>query len=131
MITDNISDTLTRIRNALSSRKNSVIVIHSNFILRIVSIIYDIGYLKNIKTIKTGIKKYIIIELKYDKSGKSIITGLKRGSRPGLRLYCRKDNLPIIYNGTGTAIISTSQGLLTTYRAKKEKLGGEIICIIW
>lgn len=131
MITDNIADTLTRIRNALSSRKNSVLVIYSSFIARIILLLYNIGYFKNIRIIKNGIKRYIVIELKYDKDGNSIITGIKRASKPGLRLYCKKNKLPIIYNGTGTAIISTSCGLLTTYRAKKQDIGGEIICIIW
>jgi len=131
MITDNLSDTFTRIRNALSSKKKTVIVLYSILIERIVRLIKNIGYIKNIKIIHIGIIRYISIELKYETKGISIITGIKRVSRPGLRIYCKKKHLPIIYNGLGTAIISTSKGLLTTYRAKKEKVGGEVICIIW
>lgn len=131
MIIDHLSDSFTRIRNALSSRKKTVLLLYSTMIRRIIQIIYKIGYLNNMTIIYKKCKKYIQLELKYDFSGQTVMKGIKRISKPGLRLYCNKKNLPIIYNGIGTAIISTSHGLLTTYRAKKEKLGGEIICIIW
>lgn len=131
MISDPLSDTFTRIRNALSARKTNVTVLHSKVIKKILSIILNLGYFTNIKTVTVGIKKYILIDLKYTEYGKSIITGIKRTSKPGLRIYCKKKHLPVIYNGIGTAIISTSHGILTNYRAKKENLGGEIICIIW
>lgn len=130
MIVDPISDTLTRIRNALSSRHKTVNTNYSKITEKIIRIFYHIGYIDGLSINKDGIKKYITILLKYDKSGTSVINGLKRISKPGLRVYCKKKT-PIIYNGLGTAIISTSYGLLTTYRAKKERIGGEIICFIW
>lgn len=131
MITDNLSDTFTRIRNALSSKKKTVNVLYSNLIKRIICLIENIGYIKSMKIVKLNNMRYILIELKYEKEGISVISGIKRISKPGLRIYCKKNNLPIIYNGLGTAILSTSKGLLTTCRAKKERIGGEIICIIW
>lgn len=131
MITDLISDSLTRIRNALASRHKSVKIVHSNFIEELIRVIYCIGYINGFKIQMNGVKKSIIVLLKYNKSGLSVINGIKRGSKPGLRLYCKKDNIPTIYNGVGTTIISTSKGLCTTYKAKKRNIGGEIICFIW
>merc|ERR1712184_113440 len=96
MITDNLSDTFTRIRNALSSKKKTVIVLYSNLIERIIRLIKNVGYIKNIKIIHIGTIRYISIELKYEKRGTSIITGIKRISRPGLRIYCKEKHLPII-----------------------------------
>jgi len=131
MMSDPLADTFTRIRNALSARKKHVTVLHSKIIEKIIKIILHLGYLNKMQVTTVGVKKCIIIDLKYTEYGKSIITGIKRASKPGLRLYCKKKYLPVIYNGIGTAIISTSHGVLTNYRAKKENLGGEIICIIW
>lgn len=121
MITDTLSDSFTRIRNALSSRKKTVILLYSKMTKRIMHILYKIGYLNSVYVIYKNSKKYLYVNLKYNINGTAIIQGIKRISKPGLRLYSNKNNLPIVYNGIGTAIISTSLGLFTTYRAKKEK----------
>lgn len=131
MITDPLSDTFTRIRNALSSRKKIVKVFYSKIIERIIRIFFYIGYINGFKIIKINLKPYVTILLKYNSNGISAINGIKRASKPGLRIYCNKKSFPLIYNGLGTAIISTSNGLLTTYRAKKNNTGGEVICFIW
>jgi len=128
MITDPIADTLTRIRNALLLRHKTVQVKHSGYIRKIILLLFQIGY---IKTFRSFNNKYITVFLKYNASGLSVIHGIKRISKPGLRIYCKITSIPIIYNGIGTAIISTSKGLVTTYIANKIKIGGEIICIIW
>lgn len=131
MINDPISDALARIRNAIASRHKVVNINYSKFIEKIIRIFYYIGYINGIKIHRSGIKKSITILLKYNQDGLSVISGIKRASKPGLRLYCKKKDIPVIYNGIGTAIISTSKGLYTTYCARKKKLGGEVICFIW
>jgi small subunit ribosomal protein S8 len=131
MIIDPIADMLTRIRNALTSRHKIVNINYSKFTERVVRLFYRIGYIESLKIKGSGTEKYITVFLKYDQNGISVIRGIKRASKPGLRLYCNKNKIPIIYNGIGTAIISTSKGLLTAYRAKQEGIGGEIICFIW
>lgn len=131
MITDPIADMLTRIRNALTSRHKLTNINYSKFAEKILRLFYRIGYIKGLKIRNIGVSKVITVFLKYDQNGISIIQGIKRASKPGLRLYCNKNKIPIIYNGIGTAIISTSKGLLTSYSAKKNRVGGEIICFIW
>lgn len=131
MISDPIADMLTRIRNALTSRHKVVYINYSKFTERIIRVLYQIGYINGLKITGLGIKKNISIFLKYDNEGSSVIKGLKRVSKPGLRLYCKKTKIPIVYNGIGTTIISTSKGLFTAYQAKKNQIGGEIICFIW
>ena len=131
MITDPIADMLTRIRNALTSRHKITNINYSKFAEKILRLLYKIGYIEGLKTKGIGINKYITVFLKYDQNGVSVIQGIKRASKPGLRIYCNKNKIPIIYNGIGTAIISTSKGLLTAYSAKQNRVGGEIICFIW
>ena len=131
MITDPISDTLTRIRNALSAQHETVDINYSIFIEKIVKLFCRIGYINQIKVYEKNNFKYITLLLKYDQKGMSVIRGIKRISKPGLRKYCNVGNIPIVNNGIGTAIISTSKGLMTTYKARQENIGGEIICFIW
>jgi len=131
MITDPIADSLTRIRNAISSRHKSVELLHSKITERIMKLFYRIGYISDVKIKHDKIFKKIELTLKYDNHGNSVLTGLKRVSKPGLRNYCNKTNIPSVQNGIGTAIISTSYGLMTTYQAKKKSIGGEVICFIW
>jgi small subunit ribosomal protein S8 len=131
MIIDPIADMLTRIRNALTSRHKIVNINYSKFTEKIVRLFYRIGYIEGIKIKGSGINKLITVFLKYDQNGSSVIRGIKRASKPGLRIYCNKNKIPIVYNGIGTAILSTSRGLLTAYSAKQQRIGGEIICFIW
>jgi len=131
MITDPIADSLTRIRNAISSRHKTVELRHSKFVERIIRLFYKIGYIGEVKVKYDKIFKKIELTLKYDNSGNSVLTGLKRISKPGLRNYCNRITIPSVQKGIGTAIISTSQGLMTTYQAKKKNIGGEVICFIW
>jgi small subunit ribosomal protein S8 len=131
MITDPIADALTRIRNALSSRHRKVNIKHSKFVENIIRVFFRIGYINGLKVYRQGISKYITIILKYDNNDISIIHGLKRVSKPSLRMYCNSSNIPVVYNGMGTSIISTSKGIKTSCKAKKQNIGGEIICFIW
>jgi len=131
MITDPIADTLTRIRNALALKYKNVEVNHSNLIQRIIQIFYNIGYIDGFKILTRKNSKVIIISLKYDIDGNSVIHGVKRVSKPSLRVYAKANSIPVVYNGLGTSIVSTSLGLVTTYKAKQKNKGGEIICFIW
>lgn len=131
MITDPIADSLTRIRNAISSKHKIVELRHSKIIEKIIRLFCTIGYVGDIKIKHDKVFKKIEVILKYDKHGNSVLTGLKRISKPGLRNYCNKINIPIVQKGIGTAIISTSNGLMTTYQARKKNIGGEVICFIW
>ena len=131
MITDPISDSLTRIRNALSSRHKTVEIRYSKFVKSIVMVLFRIGYVETVSTCRFKSGKYISIGLKYDTHGVSVIHGLKRISKPSIRRYCKAKDIPIVYNGIGTALISTSKGLMTSYKARKEGIGGEVIFFIW
>lgn len=91
MMNDLLSDSLTRIRNALSAKKKKVMIIYSKMTEKVIKVMFHLGYLENMKVISNGVKKHIIVELKYTANGKSVITGLKRVSKPGLRLYCKKN----------------------------------------
>lgn len=130
-MTDPISNILTSIRNALLLNYKNVVVSHSKTIESIVLLLSNIGYIKNFKIIQKKFFKSILIFLKYNFDGKSIIHGIKRISKPSLRKYCNRRNIPLVCNGLGTAILSTSRGIITSYKAKKIGVGGEIICIIW
>ncbi|HOC96185.1 MAG TPA: 30S ribosomal protein S8 [bacterium] len=133
MMTDPISDMLTRIRNAVNAKQKFVIVPFSKFKMEILDVIKKAGYIDNIevKEVGNGFGNIIRIKLKYSDSGKSIISGLKKVSKPGRRIYVSKDNLPVVLGGLGIAVVSTSQGVMTNIDAKKKNLGGEVICEIY
>lgn len=131
-VTDPISDMLTRIRNGCIARMDNVNVPYSKLKTEIARILDEEGYIKSHEVLKDKITGSMIkIYLKYGKDKKSTITGLKRISKPGLRVYARKDEIPRVLGGLGTVILSTPKGVLTGVSAKKEKVGGEIICSIW
>jgi len=132
-MTDPISDMLTRIRNAVNAKQKFVIVPFSKFKMEILDVIKKAGYIDNIevKEVGNGFGNIIRIKLKYSDSGKSIISGLKKVSKPGRRIYVSKDNLPVVLGGLGIAVVSTSQGVMTNIDAKKKNLGGEVICEIY
>lgn len=130
-MTDPIADMLTRIRNALQQKHETVSMPSSKEKENIARILKDEGYINGYKVEADGVKKVMTIDLKYGKNGEKVISGLKRISKPGLRVYAKADNLPRVLNGLGTAIISTSNGVLTDKDAKKANVGGEVIAYIW
>ena len=130
-MTDPISDFLTRIRNAIKAEKKSVDIPASNLKIGIAEILKNANFIIDYTVIETESKKrFISIKLKYN-GGISVIEGLKRISRPGIRRYTDAENLPRVRNGLGIAIISTSKGLLTDKQARSQKIGGEVMCEIW
>ena len=132
IMNDPIADMLTRIRNAQIARHDSVTMPASNTKKAIAKILLDEGYIKGYDVIDDGLQGQIKVTLKYV-NGKStpVIAGLKRISKPGLRVYARCEELPKVLGGLGVAIISTSKGLMTDRAARKENLGGEVLCYIW
>ncbi len=130
-ITDTIADLLTRIRNASTSRHETVQIPASNMKKAIVQILLDEGYIKNYTVVEDGKQGIIEVTLKYDDNKKSVITGLKRVSKPGLRIYSNVEDMPKVMKGLGIAIISTSKGVMTDRQARKENVGGEVLAFIW
>ena len=131
LTTDPIADMLTRIRNALVAKHDSVEVPASNMKLAIAEILLNEGYIKSYTVSDEGVEKMMNITLKYGPNHQRVITGLKRISKPGLRVYARKDRLPKVLNGLGIAIISTSRGIMTDREARKQGVGGEVLAYIW
>ncbi|CAL8412523.1 unnamed protein product [Sargassum natans] len=132
MTTDRIADMLTRIRNANLVRHQIVRVIKTKIIFSLTKILKEEGYISSFEEIEIDNKKYLLLCLKYhNQKREPIITGIKRISKPGLRVYVNKSNLPNILNNLGIAILSTSKGIITNHKAKKLGIGGEVICYIW
>ncbi|MBO4385184.1 MAG: 30S ribosomal protein S8 [Clostridia bacterium] len=131
LTTDPIADMLTRIRNALVAKHETVDVPASNMKLAIAEILLNEGYIKSYSVNEEGVEKMMNIVLKYGPNRQRVITGLKRISKPGLRVYARKDRLPKVLNGLGIAIISTSKGIMTDREARKQGVGGEVLAYIW
>lgn len=132
MTTDIIADMLTRIRNANLVRHRIVQIVKTKLTLSIAEILKEEGYIVDFEEITITKKNYLLLSLKYyTQKREPIITGLKRVSKPGLRIYVNKKNLPIVINNLGIAILSTSKGILTNNKAKKLGIGGEVLCYIW
>ena len=131
MVTDPISDLLTRLRNASMVSKPSVSIPHSNFKLELAKLLKNEGYVSDVKVSGEGVKKLIDIDMKYSDEGMSVISSMNRLSKPGQRVYSSFDKLPRNNGGLGTVIVSTSRGLLSDSEARKRKLGGELICEVW
>ena len=131
-ITDPIADMLTRIRNANNAKHDTVDVPASNMKKAIAQILLDEGYVKNFQIINDGTQGVIRITLKYLQPGKEkVITGLRRVSKPGLRVYVGADELPRVLRGLGIAIISTSKGVMTDKKAREAHVGGEVLAFVW
>ncbi|MGI6778484.1 MAG: 30S ribosomal protein S8 [Acetivibrionales bacterium] len=130
-ITDTVADMLTRIRNAATAKHESVNVPASNLKKAIAQILLDEGYVKNYEIINDNKQGIIKLTLKYSANKKSVITGAKRISKPGLRVYARKEDVPKVLGGLGIAIISTSKGIMTDKKAREEGIGGEVLAFIW
>ena len=129
--TDPIADMLTRIRNANSAKHKTVDVPNSKMKTAIAEILFREGYIKSFELINNENQGIIRITLKYDEKGARVIDGIKRISKPGLRVYAGKEELPRVLNGLGTAIISTSKGLKTDKEAREAGIGGEVLAYIW
>jgi small subunit ribosomal protein S8 len=130
IVNDPIADMLTRIRNANQMRSKEVEVPASKIKMEIANILKDEGFIVDYKIKKDSVQELIILNLKYNNKER-VITGLKRISKPGLRVYAGADQLPRVLNGLGIAIVSTSKGVMTGKQAKQEKLGGEVLAYVW
>ena len=130
-ITDSIGDMLTRIRNANSAKHETVSVPASNMKKAIAQILVDEGYIKSFKVVEDGKQGIIEMDLKYGPNKSSIITGIRRVSKPGLRIYTNCEDMPKVMKGLGVAILSTSKGVMTDRAARKANVGGEVLAFIW
>ncbi len=131
-MTDPIADMLTRIRNALTAKHETVEVPASKIKVAIAEILVKEGYVKGFEVVDGNVQNNIVITLKYAPvKGQKVVTGLKRVSTPGLRVYAGVDNLPKVLNGMGIAILSTSKGILTDKEAKAQRVGGEVLAYVW
>ncbi|MCK4739599.1 MAG: 30S ribosomal protein S8 [Deltaproteobacteria bacterium] len=130
-MTDPIADLLTRIRNGLHSGQKDVTIPASKLKAEIVRILKEQGYIKDFKVLGEGISKSIKVQLKYVDGKNKVITKIKRVSKPGLRVYVGKDNIPAVLNGLGISIISTSKGILADKSARELGLGGELLCTVY
>ena len=131
LMNDPIADMLTRVRNALIARHDTVTLPASNMKKSIAKILLDEGYIKTVDYIDDGLQGQIKIVLKYAEGKQSVIKGLKRISKPGLRVYARNEELPKVLGGLGIAIVSTSKGVMTDKEARKAGVGGEVLAYIW
>lgn len=131
MVTDPIADMLTRIRNANQMRDKEVEVPASNLKIEIAKILKEEGFVNDYKIKKNNVQNIIVLNLKYTDSKVRVITGLKKISKPGLRVYVKADEVPKVLNGLGIAIISTSKGVMTDKKARELSLGGEVLAYIW
>ena len=130
-MTDPIADMLTRIRNALTTKKETVEIPSSNMKKAIADILLSEGYVKDVKTEEDGYNGKLVLTLKYTENRQSVIGGLKRGSKPGLRTYSGAEKMPKVLGGFGIAIVSTNKGIMTDKQAKAQNVGGEVLCYIW
>ena len=130
-VSDPIADMLTRIRNGVKARFNSVDVPGSKLKTEIARILKDEGFIKNYKFLKDGKQGILRIYLKYGAGQSNVVYGLKRISKPSCRVYVRSNDIKPVYNGMGISILSTSKGIMTDKRARKENVGGEILCNVW
>ncbi|EFE28911.1 ribosomal protein S8 [Filifactor alocis ATCC 35896] len=131
VMTDPIADMLTRIRNGIIAKHETVDIPASNIKREIARILLEEGYIKGYDVIEDGKQGLIRVALKYGKDGQKVILGLKRISKPGLRVYADKNTVPKVLNGLGISIISTSKGILTDKQARELGVGGEVVCYVW
>ncbi len=130
-LTDPIADILTRIRNATMIKKKEIDIPSSHMKVEIARIMKDEGYIKNFRVIDDKLQGILKVYIKYTKNNVSVISGLKKISKPGCRIYCKRGSIPKVLGGLGIVIISTSQGILTGRRCEELGIGGEVLCHIW
>ncbi len=131
MMTDPIADMLTRIRNGNNAKHDSVDVPASNIKKELAQILTNEGFIKGFDVIEDGKQGIIRIDLKYGKNSEKVISGIKRISKPGLKVYVKSNEIPRVLGGLGIAVLSTSKGIMTDKDARKENVGGEVICYVW
>ncbi|MBM9605421.1 30S ribosomal protein S8 [Desulfopila inferna] len=130
-MSDPLADMLTRIRNAVMVKFKSVEIPKSNTKVEIARVLKEEGYINDYQVSDKGVQGVLTIDLKYGPDGESVISGIKRVSKPGLRQYAKSDAIPSVLNGLGIAIVSTSKGIITNKAAAARKTGGEILCEVW
>ena len=130
-MTDPIADMLTRVRNANTVRHENVDVPASNIKKELARILLEEGFIKGYDVIEDGKQGLIRMQLKYGKNGEKVITGIKKISKPGMRVYADRNNVPKVLNGIGISVISTSKGIVTDKQARELGVGGEVICYVW
>jgi len=130
-MTDPVADMLTRIRNGIRVKKKEVEVPSSRIKVEIARVLKDEGYIKNYKVVDDKKQGVLNIILKYTDKNRSVITELKRISRPGCRIYCKKDSIPKVLDGLGIVVVSTSKGIVTGKMCEEQGLGGEVLCYVW
>ena len=131
MITDPIADMLTRIRNALVARHDSVEVPLSKMKKSIADILTEEGFINGYEVVEGEVQSVMKVNLKYGPNNEKVISGIKRISKPGLRVYANSENLPVVLNGLGIAIVSTSKGVMTDKKARAAHIGGEVLAYVW
>lgn len=129
--TDPIADMLTRVRNAARVKKKDVVIPSSRLKVEIAKILKEEGYIRNFKAIDDNKQGILSIALKYTDDGQSVISGLRRISRPGCRLFCTRESVPKVLDGLGVAIVSTSKGIMTGSQCEELGVGGEVLCFVW
>ncbi len=130
-VNDPIADLLTRIRNAHMARHDTVVMPHSKMKTEVARILKEQGYVSDVSEKGAGAEKKLVVELKYGPDGRRAITGLRRMSRPGRRVYRKQTNIPRVLDGLGVAILSTSRGILTDHEARRAGIGGEVLCFVY
>ena len=131
MVNDTVADMLTRIRNANAMKYKTVEIPGTKMTRGIADILTKEGFIEGYETNKLAVGEMLVLNLKYSKSKERVISGLKRISKPGLRVYAKADEMPRVLNGIGIAIVSTSEGLMTDKEARAKKIGGEVLAYIW
>ena len=131
VVTDPIADMLTRVRNAINARHMKVPMPLSKMKVRVAEVLKSEGFIEGFEVERSAQPPTLTIQLRYDENRDPVITGLKRISRPGLRQYVSVDAIPMIRNGLGVAILSTSRGVMTDREARRQRLGGELVCTVW
>ncbi len=130
-LTDPVADMLTRIRNASLARHREVAIPASKIKREIARILAEEGFIEDVTTSSDGVQEYLNLQLKYVEGRSPVVSGLKRISKPGLRVYARKTEIPRVLGGLGVVILSTSRGIMTGAQARKLNLGGEVLCYVW
>jgi len=130
-MSDPLADMLTRIRNAVMVKFDSVEIPKSNTKVEIAKVLKEEGFINDFQVSEEGVQGTLTIDLKYGPNGESVISGIKRISKPGLRQYAKADAIPVVLNGLGISIVSTSKGIITDKTARSQNTGGEILCEVW
>jgi len=132
VMTDSISDMLTRVRNALQARHQRAEMPSSNVRVEIAKILKEEGYIENFKVVEDQpSRRRLVLQLRYGPEGENVLSGLERVSKPSCRVYVGKDDIPVVLGGIGVAILSTSRGIMTGEQARQRSLGGEVLCRVW